>query len=120
MAITTPITEAPTAMLERSWRMNVELPDDENISLQIYRESVPVDGSNNPVGKGTQNYAPVNRTLAEAGEETVRLEDGTTLSLAQIVEALDLFGDQWAEGDKEGGGETPSEPPPLTRRRKAA
>lgn len=112
MAITVPITEAPTAMLERTWRTNIETPIGSETLVALYRESVPVDGSDNPVGKGEQNYTPVSRNLGEAGEETVRLEDGTTLSLAQIVEGLDLFSDQWAEADKAGGGENPAEPTP--------
>lgn len=116
MAITTPITETPTAMMERSWRLNIEAPIDGEPSIQVYREAIPVDGSGTPMGKGTQNYAPINRTLADAGEETVRLEDGTTLTLNQVGEALGLFADMWSEEDKEGGGANPSEPPPLRRR----
>jgi hypothetical protein len=112
MAITTPITESPTSLMERTWRLNIEVPIDSEPSIQVYRWSVPVDGSGNPMGKGQQNYQPINRTLAGAGEETVRLEDGTSLTLNQIGEALSLFGDQWATEDKEGGGANPSEPPP--------
>jgi hypothetical protein len=112
MAISVPITEAPSAMLERTWRTNIETPIDGEISVQLYRESVPIDGSENPIGKGTQSYTPVSRNLEEAGEDTVRLSDGTTLSLDQIVEAIELFGDQWGEADKTGGGAQPGEPAP--------
>jgi hypothetical protein len=98
MAVTKTIENNAVAVREQSWRINFEMPNGGAPSIQIYRESVPLDASGNAVGKPQQNMTPVTRTFKEVATEYVNI-DGQNISFDNIVEALAEFGDMWAQDD---------------------
>jgi len=116
MAISTPITSTAVAERESTWRTNLETPATGAHSIQMYRETVAVDESDEPVGAPKQNMTAVNRTFETVNDETADLASGSRVTFAEVVEALAQFGDRWAEEDaakEEGGGAVGGEPAPA-------
>jgi hypothetical protein len=94
MAKSVPMEAMPVRAEERTWRTNVETPAGQPWSIQFYRETVHYDGSDNIVTVAP-SMAPVNRQLDAVADEQVILEDGTEITVAQVIEALSLFADNW-------------------------
>lgn len=98
MAVTKQINTTATALREQTWRINFELPPEGDPSVQIYRETVAIDDAGTVVGKPQQSYQAVNRTFA-AVEGEIADCSGYEITFADVVEALAIFGDRWAQED---------------------
>jgi len=96
MAIMRPITEQPASMKERTWRTNIETPSTAPYSIQFYRETIPVDADENPVGKAVQEQIGVNRLFDAVAEETVEIATGRVTFL-DLIDGLSQFADRWAD-----------------------
>jgi hypothetical protein len=110
MAVTKQVTSQVVSQREQTWRINFELPSGGEPSIQLYRETVPLDAEDNAVGPPIQSYIAVNRRFVDVEEETVTFDDGTEIAFRDIVEALSELGDKWAAEDAEAP--PPASPPP--------
>lgn len=99
MAVTKQVTNQVVEQREQSWRINFEMPSSGSPSVQIYREVIGLDAEGNVVGRPQQSYTAVNRTFEAVQDEVATLEDGSELTFADLVEALSVLGDKWAEED---------------------
>ena len=95
MAKSVPVDAAPVRAEERTWRTNIETPEPAG-SIQFYRETVGYDAEDNVVSR-QQSMTPLNGQLADIADNYVELADGTQITMAQIIEALSLFADNWPE-----------------------
>jgi hypothetical protein len=115
MAISRPITAAPTIAEERTWRANIETPRGQEATwgIQVYREVAYKDEWGNYVG-ASQTLPPIHRLAADVSRETVTLSDGRVLEANDIFEALMLYFDGWSAEDaaKPPVGPNPIEPLP--------
>jgi hypothetical protein len=111
MAIMRPITEQPAEERESTWRTNLETPFGGTHSIQLYRETVPVDGNGDPIGKPVQSLTGVHRSFDAVNEETVEISAGR-VTFADLVDGLSQLADRWAEEDasKPPAGPNPIEP----------
>lgn len=76
---------------QRTWRVNIEAPDGQDIILTACRELVQkIDGE-----KIKTRIPDVTRALSKVSSETISLRDGATLSVAQIAEGLSGLIDRW-------------------------
>jgi len=109
MAITKQVANEIVAQREQTWRINFEIPQGQPPSIQIYREIVGLDAEDNPVGKPQQSYMPVARNFADVEEETATFDDGSEVTFGDILEALQVFGDKWAQEDYDNPQALPAE-----------
>lgn len=79
--------------LNRTWRVNVEMPYGSDVTVQAYRERLDADPTTGDVGK-TQTLA-VSVTLKDVAADSVTLKDGTKLTVSQINEGLLLAVEAW-------------------------
>lgn len=93
-------TETVTATMrkERTSRATIQTPRNGAYNAWIYREEqlLAADGS---VLSAREIDKPVHRLASAIAGENVTLADGTVITAAQIMEALPLFFDRWAEED---------------------
>ncbi len=94
MAKSIPLEQMPVRAEERTWRTNIETQAGQPGSIQFYRETTQYD-ANDAVVSTQQSLTPINRQLDEVAEESVTLADGATITMAQIIEALSMFADEW-------------------------
>lgn len=99
MAITKQVSSQIVSTREQTWRINFELPPVGEPAIQIYREQVGLDAEGNVVGQPIQSYTPVNRNFADVEEEIATFDDGSEVTFGDVVEALQAFGDKWAQED---------------------
>jgi hypothetical protein len=111
MAVTKQVSNQIVSQREQTWRINFEIPAGGTPSIQIYREQVGLDAEGNPVGKAQQSYAPINRTFEVVEEEIATFDDGSEVTFGDVVEALSVFGDKWAEEDASAPPQQPAPPP---------
>ena len=94
MAKSVPMEQMPVRAEERTWRTNIETPSGQPGAIQFYRETAHYDAEDNILST-QQSMQPVDRHLDQVAEESVVLSDGTELTMAQIIEALSMFADEW-------------------------
>ncbi len=94
MAKSIPLEQMPVRAEERTWRTNIETANGQSGSIQFYRETTQYDAEDNVVST-QQSLTPINRQLDEVADESVTLGDGTAITMAQIIEALSMFADEW-------------------------
>lgn len=99
MAVTKQVSSQIVSQREQTWRINFEIPAGGTPSIQIYRETVGLDAEGNVVGQPQQTYTAVNRTFASVEEEIATFDDGSEVTFGDVVEALQAFGDKWAQED---------------------
>jgi hypothetical protein len=99
MAVTRQVESQIVSQREQSWRINFEIPAGQPPSIQIYREVVGLDAEGNQVGQPQQSYTAVNRTFEQVQDEIVTFDDGSEIAFSDVVEALSVFGDKWAQED---------------------
>lgn len=118
MAITKQVATDIVSQREQTWRINFEIPPEQPPSIQIYRETVGLDSEGNTVGKPQQSYMPINRNFADVEEEIATFDDGSEVTFGDILEALQVFGDKWAQEDAENPPGIPMPPPDEVGRSK--
>lgn len=101
MAIETPIenSKRPVKLEERTWRANIETPRGRPYSIQIFRQRTKLDEDGAAVGESQLLAVPIRRAARAIAGESVVLRGGVTITAAQIMEALPIFFDRWAEED---------------------
>lgn len=112
MAVTKQVSSQIVSQREQTWRINFEIPAGGTPSIQIYREKVGLDAEGNVVGQPIQSYTAVNRTFEAVAEEIATFDDGSEMTFGDVVEALSVFGDKWAEEDANAPAPGQQPPPP--------
>lgn len=111
MAVTKQVSSQIVSQREQTWRINFEIPAGGTPSIQIYREQVGLDAEGNQVGQPMQSYKAINRNFADVEEEIATFDDGSEVTFGDVVEALSVFGDKWAEEDASAPTQQPAPPP---------
>ena len=108
MAIETQIENPAVTMVERTRSVWWASLDGAPYSVEAERETVHLDANNALVGYA-QVGAKVIRPFASVKDETVDV-NGTTIAVAELVEAQRILIDRWHAEDLEPP--PPSDPPP--------
>lgn len=92
---------------ERTWRVQIECPFEQDYVLQAFRETVrTVDGD--LFGDPNKGAGVVTRALSQVRTDTVTLGSGKTVSIIELAEALVKHIEAWREADLE-----PQVPAPI-------
>lgn len=92
------------------WRVNFELPKFSKWVVSAFSKNMYIAEDGSTIGASANEIKPREimvwneetkvHTPTAVMAETVTLDDGTVISMAQIIEAGDKFGDKWLTEDQ--------------------
>ena len=88
--------EQPDTIKRRTFKVIIESPMSESPEIVLHREIVPFKNGVQVVG-GSEFF--ISREFSKVQNETIAMADGFVLTVAQVAQAVAMFGDKWDRED---------------------
>ena len=96
--VTATPTPDPDMYVRRSNKVTVDAPYGSAPVITLSRESIPFKNGAKMAGVETENFI-LGRNYAAVATDQVTMGSGKTLTIAELAEAIGLFGDLWDRQD---------------------
>lgn len=88
--------EQPDTIKRRTFKVIIESPMSGATEIVLHRQILPIKNGVQIVG-GSEFF--ISREFSKVQDETVAMADGQVLTVAQVAQAVALFGDKWDRED---------------------
>lgn len=88
--------EQPDTIKRRTFKVIIESPMSGATEIVLHRQILPIKNGVQIVG-GSEFF--ISRNFSKVQDETVAMADGQVLTVAQVAQAVALFGDKWDRED---------------------
>ena len=88
--------EQPDTIKRRTFKVIIESPMSGATEIVLHRQILPIKNGVQIVG-GSEFF--ISREFSRVQDETVAMADGQVLTVAQVAQAVAMFGDKWDRED---------------------